>query len=175
MCWLQSSRSRNQRSLACLEYTLASHTARCRLVLVACRLVLVATAHTASRLVLAPCLHSASTALASSLPRCAYSQARYGSMSRAMWHGTNNDGSRWAYGGEPNVPRRGYMRWARVSRCGRVATALVSLSRSTKSSPTMTMIPSSAATAGAVAAHRPPQMSMGEAAMKTEGTGGTSG
>ena len=120
------------------------------------------------------CLLSASTSLRPpSLPRCAYSQDRDGSSS-ARWHGTSNNGSRWVYGGEPHAPRRGYTRWARVSRCGRVATALARPSRSAESSPTMTMIPSSAATAGAVAAHRPPQMSMGEAATTDEGTGGTS-
>ena len=165
-------------SLACFECTLASHTARCRLVLDAfsprCR---------AARTLSLLCELLSSLLLvspfrfhrprASSLPCCAYSQDRDGSSS-ARWHGISNDGSRWVYGGEPHAPRRGYTRWARVSRCGRVATALARPSRSAESSPTMTMIPSSAATAGAVAAHRPPQMSMGEAAMKTEGTGGTS-
>ena len=174
--WLPSSLSLAT-SLA-LARTLASHTARCRLVLDAfsprCR---------AARTLSLLCELLSSLLLvspfrfhrprASSLPCCAYSQDRDGSSS-ARWHGISNDGSRWVYGGEPHAPRRGYTRWARVSRCGRVATALARPSRSAESSPTMTMIPSSAATAGAVAAHRPPQMSMGEATTMDEGTGGTS-
>ena len=114
-------------SLACLEFMLASHTARCCFVLVtsstrrraACTLVFALRAtlyHLTSRLpvcrvpLTGPCpVHACplppstvlppSPSLLPSLPRCVLSQARGGATRWARWHDTNEKGLRWAVAG----------------------------------------------------------------------------